>query len=224
AGGLRGSPTRGLGQLLEGVRVSELLWIAVPGGITSGTALLRVLVVPKLDGGPLSRHGMDHWPPATLLQGPVRVEVHAAGANPQAQPALTRDVTPTIAFQRGLWELLMDRITVENAQTLRAAPTDHLSVHETSRDARAIARVLQATSGVRVTPELGGQSPDYVQAVRDALRRYQAETVTAVGSERSALPAPPTPAPAGFHRTLSLLREHPTILRALGLILELRLN
>jgi hypothetical protein len=204
--------------------VSELLWIAVPGGITSGTALLRVLVVPKLDGGPLSRHGMEHWPPTTLQQGPVRVEVHAAGASSQAQPALTRDVTPTIAFQRGLWELLMDRITVESIQTLRAAPTDQLNVHETSRDARAIARVLQATSGVRVTPEMGGQSPDYVQAVRDALRRYQAEVVAAVVSEQSALPAPPTPVPAGFHRTLSLLREHPTILRALGLILELRLN
>jgi hypothetical protein len=204
--------------------VSELLWIAVPGGITSGTALLRVLVVPKLDGGPLSGHGMDHWPPATLQQGPVRVEVHAAGANPQAQPALTRDVTPAIPFQRGLWELLMDRITVENVQTLRAAPTDQLNVHETSRDARAIAHVLQSTSVTRVTPELGGQSPDYVQAVRDALRRYQAEVVAAVVSEESALPAPPTPAPAGFHRTLSLLREHPSILRALGLVLELRLN
>lgn len=204
--------------------MSELLWIAVPGGITSGTALLRVLVVPKLDGGPLSRHGMDHWPPATLQQGPVRVEVHAAGANPQSRPALTRDVTPTIAFQRGLWELLIHRITVENVQALRAAPTDQLTVHETSRDARAIARVLQATSAVRVTPELGGQSPDYVQAVREALRRYQAEVVAAVVSEESAPLAPPTPAPAGFHRTLSLLREHPSILRALGLILELRLN
>jgi hypothetical protein len=167
---------------------------------------------------------MEHWPPATLQQGPVRVEVHAAGANPQAQPALTRDVTPTIPFQPGLWELLMDRITVENVQTLRAAPTDQLNVHETSRDARAIARVLQVTSTARVTPELGGQSPDYVRAVREALRRYQAEVVAAVASEQSAPLAPPTPAPTGFHRTLSLLREHPTILRALGLILELRLN
>ena len=204
--------------------MSELLWIAVPGGITSGTALLRVLLVPKLDGGPLSRHGMEHWPPTTLQQGTVRVEVHAAGANPQAQPALTRDVAPTIAFQRGLWELLTDRITVENVQTLRAAPTDQLTVHETSRDARAIARVLQAASGVMVTPELGGQSPAYVQAVREALRRYQAEAVAAVITEQFALPDPPPPAPAGFHRTLSLLREHPIILRALGLILELRLN
>lgn len=204
--------------------MSELLWIAVPGGVTSGTALLRVLVVPKLDGAPLSRHGMEHWPPMTLQQGPVRVEVHAAGATSQSQPVLTRDITPTIVFQRGLWELLMDRIMVEDVRTLRAAPTDQLTVHDTSRDARAIARVLQATSGARVTPEMGGQSPDYVQAVREALRRYQAEAVVAVDSEQFALPAPPTPAPAGFHRTLSLLREHPSILRALGLILELRLN
>jgi hypothetical protein len=204
--------------------VSELLWIAVPGGIASSTALLRVLVVPKLEGGPLSRHGMDHWPPATLQQGPVRVELHAAGASTQSPPALTRNVTPTIAFQRGLWELLMDRTTVEDVRTLRAAATDQLAVHETSRDARAIARVLQATSAVRVTPELGGQSPDYVRAVRDALRRFPADAVASVVTEQSALPASPTPAPAGFHRTLSLLREHPSVLRALGLILELRLD
>ena len=55
--------------------MSEMLWIAVPNGVKSGKAVLRVLIVPKLDGGTLSQHGMAQWPPNALRQGTVRIEV-----------------------------------------------------------------------------------------------------------------------------------------------------
>ncbi|MEA2126772.1 MAG: hypothetical protein QOI80_3554, partial [Solirubrobacteraceae bacterium] len=47
--------------------MSELLWIAVPGGLEGGRHLLRVLIVPRLNGGTLAASGMAEWPPHELL-------------------------------------------------------------------------------------------------------------------------------------------------------------
>jgi hypothetical protein len=155
-----------------------------------------------------------------LAAGPCAGQVHAAGATAGAATPI-RDVTPTIAFQRGLWELLMDRITVENVQTLRAATTDQLTVHETSRDARAIARVLQATSGVRVTPKRADSHRTTQRCV--PLRRHPARR--SPRSSRAVRTVCPAHTRSGGLTPDALAAAgHPTILRALGLILELRLN
>lgn len=206
--------------------MSEMLWIAVPGGIRQGGALLRVLVVPRLDGGSLGEHGMAQWPPIALRQGTVRVEVHGPGAGSDTSPVLVRDLTPEIPFQSGLWARLVDGLTVEDARELRGAPHGPLTVHPTSRDAEAISRTLRTTSQANVTMELGAQSPDFVTAVCGALAddHWSAAEARFTSRATTAPPPPASPEPAGFHRTLSMLREHPAVLRALGLILELRLD
>jgi hypothetical protein len=210
--------------------MSEMLWIAVPGGIKSGSALLRVLIVPKLDGGSLSEHGMAQWPPSQLREGTVRVEVFAPGASADTPSALTRDLTPTISFQSGLWAKLTDGITVESGMSPQAPPAPAaLTVHATSRDAQAIASTLKGASQTPITTELGHQSAAYANTVRTLLDTHWSGVEHPVDRQAAATPpAPPAPPaatqPAGFHRTLSLLREHPAVLRALGLVLEITLD
>jgi hypothetical protein len=54
--------------------MSELLWVAVPGGRHEDRqALLRVLVVPKLDGDSLDSAGMASWPPDELVAATLSV-------------------------------------------------------------------------------------------------------------------------------------------------------
>jgi hypothetical protein len=210
--------------------MSEMLWIAVPGGIKSGSALLRVLIVPKLDGGSLSEHGMAQWPPSQLREGTVRVEVFAPGASADTPSALTRDLTPAISFQSGLWAKLTDGITVESGMSPQAPPAPAaLTVHATSRDAQAIASTLKGASQTPITTELGHQSAAYANTVRTLLDTHWSGVEHPVDRQAAATPpAPPAPPaatqPAGFHRTLSLLREHPAVLRALGLVLEITLD
>ena len=204
--------------------MSQLLWIAVPGGIESGRAKLRVLIVPRLDGGSLQQRGMAQWPPDQLRQGTVRVEVHGPGANPQTPPALVRTSTPAIKFQSGLWERLVDGLKVENAGTPQAVLPEMLNVRETSDDAKSIAATLQTVFQSQVTTAQGGQSPDFLAKVRQVLGQHW--SAHEHDDDRRGLGPPPAspPQPAGFHRTLSMLREHPSVLRALGLILKLELE
>jgi hypothetical protein len=43
--------------------MSELLWVAVPSGFAMATtALLRVMVVPRLQAGTLGNAGLQDWP------------------------------------------------------------------------------------------------------------------------------------------------------------------
>ncbi|MEO3787596.1 hypothetical protein ABGB12_30080 [Actinocorallia sp. B10E7] len=209
--------------------MSEMLWLSVPGGIAGDDALLRVLIVPRLGGGSLSGHGMEHWPPQALRQGAVRVEAHGPDADPQTPPALIRDLAPVFHVQPGLWERLVAGLMVEDAVTERAAAPSGgpLTVRPTSQDAQAVMRTLQTVSQSQVTAELGSHSPDFQEKVRNALHDSHW-----TGPDPSASASAPDPAvlagpperPAGFHRTLSMLREHPAVLRALGLIVELRLD
>ncbi|MFJ4520732.1 hypothetical protein ACIP4Y_07215 [Streptomyces sp. NPDC088810] len=203
--------------------MSDMLWIPVPGGFVQDRPLLRVLVVPRLDGGTPAQHGMAQWPPAALTAGTVRVELFRPGAGPSAAPDGSRDLVPAVPFQAGVWERLVAGLPVEDAPDgQRAVDPGRLTVRETSKDAQAVAQGLQDVARAEVDPELGPRSPDFTQRVQRVLR-----------SEHWLAPEEPAPAPVdvpaspgrpGFHRTLSLLREHPAVLRALGLIFELALD
>lgn len=210
--------------------MSELLWISVPGGIRDATATLRVVIVPKLDGGTLAEHGMALWPPPALRTGPLRVEVWRGEDSPPAAATLVRDVIPILAEQSGAWDALMDRMKIEDAAaSFRVASRNVLTVHETSLDADAVNRTLQVASLEPVTAGASELNNEYRRKVRAAILadHQRDDTRTAArslagGPQRSRERA--APQPAGFHRTLSMLREHPAILYALGLIVDLELE
>ncbi|KOG42818.1 hypothetical protein AQJ84_38820 [Streptomyces resistomycificus] len=200
-----------------------MLWIPVPGGFENGGPLLRVLVVPRLSGGTPAEHGMAQWPPTALAGDTVRVETFAPGAAPPAAPDRQVDLVPRMHDQPGVWQRLVAGLPVESAEVRPAGPTDDpLTVYATSEDLDEVARTFQEASRAEVTTQLAAESPDYTGKVRDALRSDHW-----LGPEVSRTAAPVAGPPAarpGFNRTLSLLREHPAVLRALGLILELRLD
>ncbi|MFF8449475.1 hypothetical protein ACF06Q_17525 [Streptomyces leeuwenhoekii] len=203
--------------------MSDMLWIPVPDGLDDDGPLLRVLVVPRLDGGTTAGHGMAQWPPPALADGTVRAEVFVPGSGPPAPPDRQFDLVPGLHVQPGLWQRLVAGLSVESTGGRPAGPADApLTVHATSEDADEVARTFHKASRAEVTAELGARSPDFSGRVRDAL-----------GSDHWLRPEEPAPGPTaaappseppGFNRTLSLLREHPAVLRALGLIFELRLG
>ncbi|MVN75598.1 hypothetical protein GO988_04595 [Hymenobacter sp. HMF4947] len=199
---------------------SELLWIAVPGGIT-GTAdlrqaILRVLVVPRLQGSSLAGEGMANWPPPGLATATLAVDF-GADADHLLPPVLV--APPHIQAQPGLWEAFFGPATTLRPAEPPTAPVP-VTVADTTVRAAAIDATFSAAAATKITPDPASHA-ELDRVVRKQLNTYWRDDT---------LPPPPSPigptpvaAPVDFHRTLSLLREHPAVLRALGLIIELRL-
>ncbi|MGW7081705.1 hypothetical protein [Streptomyces sp. NPDC054866] len=205
--------------------MSELLWIPVPGGFVHGKPLLRVLVVPRLDGGSLAQHGMAAWPPTALTTGTVRAELFRPDTGASAAPDAVRNLTPVVPFEQGVWKRVVAGLAVEDAAVRQdAVDTDHLVVSATSEQAAAVAQAFRTAAKAEVTPELGPQSQDFAQRVRDVLSStYWLRPEQPLAAPEAKTEAQSPPSRPGFHRALSLLREHPAVLRALGLLLELTL-
>lgn len=190
--------------------MSELLWVAVPGGKASaGQVRLRVLVVPKLDPGSPADQGMGLWPPPELAAGTVTVEL---ATSPDATPA-AHAATPQLTNQDGLWEAFFGALTVRAPSP---PPDRTLEVSPTSQHVADVEKVYQAAAAA--LPDADSQD-----AFHDKVRE---EVAPFAAIEEPAPPprgtAPPAEQP-DFHQVVSLLREHPTVLRALGLIFELTL-
>ena len=95
--------------------MSELLWIAVPGGTTGSgeerTAVLRVLIVPRLQGSSLASEGMEDWPPQSLIGGTLAVDF----AEKADGDLHTVEVAPPhIAAQPGVWRAFFGPNTTVN--------------------------------------------------------------------------------------------------------------
>jgi hypothetical protein len=194
--------------------MSDLLWIPVPGGREAGQNLLRVLIVPRLDGGTLEESGMAEWPPQALLDGELALTWRAADdADELAGPA---PEVARVADGRELWRELFDPGTPVGVERRRTTAPE-LLVARTATDAKRIGDTFAAPAGVKLgaTPSVTPQAFD--DAVQLGLAAW-------TGPAETPPPASPRGAPRGdpgFNQTLGALREHPAVLRALGLVLEL---
>lgn len=193
--------------------MSDLLWVGVPGGRSGGALVVRVVIIPRLDpGATLRQHGLGEWPPDQLRHTFVQIDFAESENRPVAR---SFEVAPSLADQPGVWTAFFDPdepVEVPASKGTRQLDVDRTAAHAARvtgtyrRAARAMRDADSEAEFQRVSSaEMASYSTD-----EDAQARTPAE------------PLPPS-GPVGFTRALSLLREHPPVLSALGLILELRL-
>lgn len=204
--------------------MSELLWVAVPGGRTAGgQPLLRVLIVPKLDGGSLANHGLERGLPQALTDATLEVAIAAAiNADGSADSSVIEVRPPHILAQPGVWEAFFAPDTVIRQGRRRAYPARDVRVEDTSGTAKEVDETFSIAAGTRIDPS-AYEHPEFDEVIRRQLQSRWGTTA------ESLLPPPPAAGPFGmpapdFNQTISLLREHPGVLRALGLIFDVTLT
>lgn len=189
--------------------MSRLVLVAVPDAEVRVPPRLGVVVVPQQLTS-LGEAGMADWP-ATIGAASLVVEVQA--------PDGTISTLRHVVVEAGLsdvWNAAMAGAVVGpvKSQVVYAPPT----VRDTSGDASHVVGSFATSAQVLSTP-----GPDSAAAVESEVSSWD---------EGEPVP-PPTPvegrlvhgdqAPLDVHGAVAFLREHPTVLRALGLVLRLDL-
>lgn len=184
--------------------MSELLWVSVPS-VTDGGPILRVVVVPRLTAF-LDESGMADWPDRLgRLDGSVVVEVRQ-GENVRPIPGVPRHEADPAVWR----EFFLTGLTVEPWG--QPALYDQPVVDPTSRHSRRIDTTYAETA--RAAVETGAV---------DTSSRARLGT----WGRRALLPMPGASRPwhrPDFHRVVGMLREHPYVLRRLGLVFEVLLD
>jgi hypothetical protein len=194
--------------------MSELLWVAVPGGtIREDGAVLRALVVPRLSGlpddSPLSSYGLADWP-MLLNDATLAVEV---AASPDSTATVLDDAVRLDGqhVRPALWAKVFDPgLRVRPFQP--PMPYNVPNVDATSDHANVLRRVYAEAS-------LPSSRPG-AESLADADLGDTTAVPHLSGEDEQVVP--PRQAP-DFHRVVTMLREHPPVLRALGLLVEFRL-
>lgn len=199
--------------------MSTMLWATVPGGVV-GTgaarqAVLRVLITPKLDGGTLASNGMDPWPPTSLTTATLVVDFAASADGPAQQvPVLPPHIRP----QPGVWGAFFPSDTIIAPPRPQSQAAPQVVVDPTSLTAAAVSNTFATVAATRLRLD----SDDDRKAL-DRVARAQLMSDWSDQPPPRPQPSPPTPPsfqPPEFHQTIAKLREHPAVLRALGLIIE----
>jgi hypothetical protein len=191
--------------------MSELIWIAVPaGGTREGKHTVQVVVVPRLDAGGLQALGnwaervtAEAFAPQVLVDGePVGSEARRV-ARPDVWSAFFPPEIPLVPWTP-------------------PSPRDPTAL-EVRPSAEEAALLDEAYTAV-------AQHPDDAATVSAAVGAFEAARQgRGIGRQpRLARRAPEEPEaplrPADFHEVVAALREHPEVLRALGLIVDLALS
>lgn len=188
--------------------MSTLLWVSVPAGLSSSsTARIRVMVVPRLGDGTLSDLGLQDWP-ALLADASFDLQVKSDDGIREADRAPRYDPVA----DSDAWHAFFDGDAgLINQFNQKQQPTP--LVRPTYSDARALVTSYRECTSILTRPAAEGQA-----AVRQRIERWNTPLAPSVQIEE---PLPPLPPPIDFHRAVAMLREHPTVLQALGLIFEL---
>ncbi|WP_316762509.1 hypothetical protein [Streptomyces herbicida] len=187
--------------------MSRLLWVAVPGGLSSpSTARIRVLVVPQLGAGSLADFGLQDWP-SLLADTSFELQVKTDAGIRDADTAPVYD----LAADSDAWHAFFDGDAGSiDAWSPKEQPVPQ--VRPTYSDARAVVRSYRECTSILAVPQ-----PDS-ESVRQRIERWHSALSPSVPVEE---PLPPLSPPIDFHQAVATLREHPTVLRALGLVFEL---
>ncbi|MCZ4098447.1 hypothetical protein [Streptomyces sp. H39-C1] len=173
----------------------SMVWTALPGGrVNAGLAVLRLAIHPRLKG-PLTASELADWP--RRLPGiPIQITLRNAGTVKTITPGRLNEARSEV------WQALLGGLPVRPYAPHTFQGT---SVETTSADAGAVIDTYATTA----------KAPNDVAT---QLESWDHETPSRVPE------GPPPPAPElDFHQQVARLREHPAVLRALGLIVELTL-
>ncbi len=199
--------------------MSDLLWVAVPGGIAvpgadgAEVVILRALVVPRLSSPQprtVNDYGLANWP-AVLAASSLTVEV---APNANAAPTTIQSVRRNLVLP-GIWpRFFAPTMPVVSFQSRSYDPP---VVESTAAHADQIVPSY-STSAQAIADPRTGVDPNAVVAQQYEHWTQQTAAPPEVGSgEREPWTAP------DFHRSITFLREHPAVLLALGLIVEFEL-
>jgi hypothetical protein len=187
--------------------MSQLILIPVPGTTADRKPVVRVVAVPKLDAAEtVAAAGMGDWP-ATLAGATFLVSLD------DRDPV---DVAPVHQADVGVWRSFFASLRVEAAAPPEIG--DPPDVRATSAELDDVDKTYRAAAGVDVDPFSASQ-PDLAAAVARELRAHWSSPDPIPLAPGAAAPAP---AP-DFHRVIAMLREHPAVMRRLGLIFDLPL-
>lgn len=198
---------------------NELLCVAIPGGRHhDGQAVLRAVLVPRLNDPAkrtLTDYAMQTWPAAIRASRfVVSTTLDPDGVESEPLPAVRKET-----LQDTLWEKLFPASTPvrlpgtgADVEVPRVRPTSR-QLNTITRGYKHLAVALNAPSA---NLALASQHLDEL-----------AGELTQIDSPDSADPASGRREPLDhdeFHYRLTLLREHPEILKAIGFVIELSLT
>lgn len=190
--------------------MSELLLVAVPGGtVEGGKAVLRVLVVPRLEvqtPTPLREFGLADWP-AVLRNSTLGLEVGATIDDP-GRPL---EATTLNRGSTDVWQSFFAENMTANPRQQRVYGQP--AVVRTSDQAAKIVKNYRASAAAFAAP---GENASQVVREQYAEWRDDADPAGTAGELTPGEWQVPD-----FHRAVSLLREHSAVLKELGLIVEL---
>ncbi len=196
--------------------MSEMLWISVPGG-KKDNAVLRVLIAPRLEGSTLAADGMEHWPPQSLIseQAKVRVEF----AETVNGPLHSFETQPIIQAKPGVWESFFEKNTIITPTLRRQSDAEQVEVDSTSSKADEIHNTFTQVAKARLADDRSAMD----DAVRTELLKRWSSEEPPIKQQSSIVGDKTCTQKPDFHQTIAMLREHPTVLQALGLIIELKI-
>lgn len=201
--------------------MSELVWISVPNGERGDNAVLRLLVIPRLTSDSLQAEGLTHWPPAEIASAPLLLDF--ADTDDTEQVIATIEVaSPHLVARAGAWEAFFGAIPVKPVGQMRTRAATPVDVDRTSDTAAAVSSTFDALARARVgVAVMSGSGSELGQILeRELISRWaQPRAPTRMAAAASAEASTPPEKPE-FHRVLGYLREHPEVLRAIGLLCE----
>ncbi|MGI8901999.1 MAG: hypothetical protein ACR2HA_13940 [Nocardioides sp.] len=189
--------------------MSTLMFVPVPSGrVRDGKPVLSLVMTPRLTTD-LATAGMADWPAVVRAPGvSFRVLTRAAGSTTPdaAEPTVTLRSTA----RSEVWQRFFATIGVTPFTRPRGyhAPV----VARTSDDATKVRDTYQGAAVAFADPE----------TVQQELQRWEGE---GEDERQAVLDAPEHRDPVpDFHRAVAMLREHPHVLRLLGLVVDLELD
>lgn len=190
--------------------MNRLILIAVPGSVDDLGAepVVRVVVIPRLDAADtVADTPLADWPAAL---GQARFEVDVDGTRHEVSPRHEGDST--------VWREFFSTLLVADAP--EPVIGDAPDVRETAGDAVAVEATYSTVSTVGIDAAAADQRELEEASAKELRENWQ--------RPRAAMPAAPDGGPAAaieeFHQVIALLREHPAVLRKLGLVVELPLE
>lgn len=188
-------------------QMSRLILISVPGSTGDGDPVVRVVVVPKLDAAESAAAGMADWP-AVVAGATFRAELSSG---------TTFDLSPTHDGDVNVWNAFFGALRVDAPAPPDMGPEPQ--VRATSVEVEVVNRTYSVAALVDVAADDAEQANLGTAAARQLRENW-------TGGELPPIPPqsiPPVRPDADFHQVLAMLREHPIVLRRLGLVFDLRL-